>query len=143
MVFFIFLFVLFVILCVQSQSQSHANKESFYNIYPTSAIDPEYVNINENPLNYFNYMTVGDVFGVDMNCNNVSALEILQWLAKYKPAYLDDVLHAYVYKYDPSINIFNPTSAPRVLKMLFRNLPNLPKSIPILRKCLPRPIRIT
>lgn len=116
------------------------NKEQFfvYNIRPTESIDPDYVNINENPDNYYNYQSVGDVYGVDLNCNNVSMQDLLEWIRQDDP----NVLYDHVYKYDPSIDILNPLQAPRVFKMLLRNLPQKHKYIPILTKCLYKPVRI-
>lgn len=116
------------------------NKEKFfvYNIRPTESIDPDYININENPDNYYNFQSVGDVYGVDLNCNNVSMQDLLEWIRQDDP----NVLYEFVYKYDPSVDILNPLQAPRVFKMLLRNLPQKHKYIPILTKCLYKPVRI-
>ena len=110
----------------------------FYNIRPTDHIDPEYQNINEDPLNYKNYMRVGDVHGVDLNCNNVNMYDILKWIDQDDP----ELLYHFVYKYDPSISVFNPIHAPRIFKMLLRNLPQKHRYMSILRKCLYKPVRV-
>lgn len=110
----------------------------FYNIRPTEHIDPDYVNINEDPHNYYNHKRVGDIHGVDLNCNNVDMYDLLKWIDMDCP----NVLHEYVYRYDPSISIHNPIHAPRVFKMLLRNLPQKHRLMSILRKCLPKPVRI-
>jgi len=122
-----FVLVLLIFMCA-----CFPNKEGFRNILPTELIDPDYVNINNNPYNYRNFMTVGDVYGPDLNCNNVSSIHLLEWIKQYNP----HILHQYVYRYDPSINIYNPNHTPRVLKMLLRNLPELHKYRPILQRCL-------
>jgi hypothetical protein len=110
----------------------------FYNITPTNRIDPEYVNINEDPFNYYNWKRVGDTRGVDLNCNNVTKCNLLKWIHHEDPS----VLFEYVYRYDPSVDINNPLDAPRVFKMLLRNLPQKHRYLSILRKCLPKPVRV-
>lgn len=132
-VLFLLITLLFGSLCPKTKFT-----EPFYNILPTEIIDPEYVNINNNPDNYKNFMTVGDIYGVDLNCNNTSAIDILQWIQNYNP----HILHQYVYKYDPSISVYNPNHTPRVLKMLLRNLPELHKYRRILQRCLYKQIRV-
>lgn len=119
---------------------SNSQKEHFIfnNIRPTEHIDPEYRNINQDPWNYFNHKRVGDIHGVDLNCNNVHMYDLLKWIDQDDP----HILPEYVYKYDPSISVFNPIHAPRVFKMLLRNLPQKHKYIPILRKCLYKGVRI-
>lgn len=114
-------------------------KETFYNIYPTDLIDPVYNNINEDPWDYKKNLRVGDLRGVDLNCNNVDMYDILCWIKDNSP----HLLHQYVYRFDPSINIYNPIYAPRVLKMLLRNLPDQHSYLPILRKCFPYRVRIS
>lgn len=116
----------------------YSNKENFYNILPTELIDPDYYNINQDPLNYYNHLRVGDTHGVDLNCNNVNLTEILDWIKNNNP----DVLYKYVYINDPSIDTENPIYAPRVLKMLLTYLPEQHPYIPILRKCFPYKVRI-
>jgi hypothetical protein len=127
------------VLLLQSLTRRQA-KEGFYfyNIRPTEQIDPTYYNYNEDPHNYYNHKRVGDIHGVDLNCNNVNLYDLLRWLDQDEPTLLYD----YVYRYDPSINVFNPIHAPRIFKMLLRNLPQKHKYIPILRKCLYRDVRI-
>jgi len=115
------------------------NSESFYNIVPTELIDPQYHNINDDPFDYKGNLRVGDVYGVDLNCNNVTSKDLIAWINNNHP----DVLHKYVYIYDPSIEIHNPIYAPRVLKMLLRNLPTQHPFIPIIRKCFPYTVRIS
>ena len=127
------------------------NIESFRNILPTFVIDPEYVNINDNPHNYKNHMTVGDIMGVDLNCNNITTMDLLKLINDNHHALHNrrlhhnilvspsTALHEFVYKYDPSINIYNPNHTPRVLKMLLRNLPELH---PIIQKCLHKQVRL-
>jgi hypothetical protein len=110
----------------------------YYNITPTEIIDDDYFNINQDPNNYYFNMRVGDIHGVDLNCNNVNMYDLLRWIEQDDP----NVLYNYVYKYDPSINIMNPIHSPRIFKMLLRNLPQKHKYIPILRKCLYKPVRI-
>jgi hypothetical protein len=113
--------------------------EGFYNITPTELIDPEYYNINQDPFDYKHHLCVGDLRGVDLNCNNVTVPDLFQWIKNNNP----HLLHQYVYKYDPSINIENPIFAPRVLKMLLMNLPTQHPYIPIIRKCFPMKVRIS
>lgn len=117
--------------------------ESFYNIVPTEVIDPGFVSPNLDPWAYTTgwgstYERVGDLFGVDMNCNNVSVGDLIGWIANNNP----HLLHQYVLRWDPSINIYNPNHAPRVLKGLLRNLPEQHKFLPIIRKCFPAHIRV-
>ena len=110
----------------------------FYNIKPTEDIDPEYLNPNEDRHNYYNWMRVGDIHGVDLNCNNVTKCDLLRWIYHDDPS----VIHEHVYRYDPSVDINNPLDAPRVFKMLLRNLPQKHRHMSILRKCLPRGVRV-
>lgn len=119
-------------------AQSVRENFYFYNIKPTEEIDPEYINPNEDRHNYYNWMRVGDTLGVDLNCNNVTKCDLLRWIHHDDPT----VLHEYVYKYDPSVDINNPLDAPRVFKMLLRNLPQKHRHMSILRKCLPKPVRV-
>jgi len=86
------------------------------------------------------YERVGDVYGVDLNCNNVTSDELIAWIA-YQPGGKETLMQ-YVLKWDPSINIYNPNDAPRVLKGLLTNLPNQHKFLPIIRKCFPQNIRV-
>ena len=118
---------------------NQANRENFYNILPTELIDGQYNNINEDPYNYNNHLRVGDLRGVDLNCNNVNKEDIIAWIRDNNP----HMLHQYVYIYDPSIDINNPIYTPRVLKMLLRNLPEQHPFIPILQKCFPMQVRIS
>ena len=116
-------------------------KENFFwgNILPTNYIDPRYRRINEDPYdNYYEYTRVGDPYGVDMNCGNVNIVDVLKWLDQTDP----EVLYTHVYKYDPSISVWNPAHTPRVLRMLLQNLPQKHKYTRILRKCLPKQVRI-
>lgn len=117
---------------------NNGNKEGFYNIMPTEAIDPEYYNINNYPYNYHNWLTVGDPYGVDLNCNNVTYQEIIDWINKYNP----HLIYQFVYPYDPSVDISNPIDAPRILKLLLRNVPELCKNLPVLKKCLYNQVRV-
>lgn len=117
--------------------------EGFYNIVPTEIIDPDYVSPNRDPWAYTTqsgntYQRVGDLFGTDLNCNNVSIPDLVGWIADNNP----HLLHQYVLKWDPSINIYNPNHSPRVLKGLLRNLPEQHKYLPIIRKCFPAHIRV-
>lgn len=105
--------------------------DNFYNIVPTELIDPEYHNINNDSNNYYNYMRVGDTDGIDLNCNNVRAYDILQCIKGSDP----HLLYQYVYKYDPSISLFNPIDAPRVLKELLKNLPHQHPCLNIIKRC--------
>lgn len=132
--------VLLILIVYYGYCESSQTRENFffYNIRPTEHIDPEYRNINEDPWNYYNHQRVGDIHGVDLNCNNVHMYDLLRWIDQDDP----HILYDYVYKYDPSISVFNPIHAPRVFKMLLRNLPQKHKYIPILRKCLYKPVRI-
>lgn len=114
-------------------------KESFYNIIPTELIDSHYNNINQDPFDYNLNLRVGDLRGVDLNCNNVTDSDLINWIKDNNP----HLLHQYVYLYDPSINIHNPIHAPRVLKMLLRNLPTQHPYMPIIRKCFPYRVRIS
>lgn len=112
--------------------------EKFYNIMPTELIDRSYYNINEDPYNYYDKLRVGDIHGVDLNCNNVTMNNILKWIEDND----SDVLYKYVYIYDPSVNIYNPVDAPRVFKMLLMNLPEKHPYLPIVRKCFPSKVKI-
>ena len=105
---------------------------------PTELIDYDFVSANNDPLNYDQFMRVGDTRGVDLNCNNVTMYNILHWIDGDDP----NLLYQYVYRFDPSVNILNPINAPRVFKMLLRNLPQKHKYFSILRKCLYRPTRV-
>jgi hypothetical protein len=119
-------------------------REGFYNVVPTEAIDPAFYSYNEDPFAYFDpasgQMTarVGDLFGVDLNCNNVGQADLVWWIAHNNP----HLLHQYVYRWDPSVNVYNPNHAPRVLKQLLRNLPEQHRFLPIVRKCFPRDVRV-
>ena len=117
--------------------------EGFYNIVPTEAIDPQFISPNRDPWAWTTqsgntYERVGDLFGVDLNCNNVSTTDLILWIANNNP----HLLHQYVLRYDPSVNIYNPNHAPRILKGLLRNLPTQHKFLPIIRKCFPAHIRV-
>ena len=115
--------------------------EHFYfaNIVPTEHIDPEYRNLSEIPDDYNGWLSVGDLRGVDLNCNVISSWDLIKWVAKNNPY----ILHEYVYRYDPSIDVNNPLHAPRVFKMLLRNLPCTHKLYPlVVRKCSPKPVRV-
>lgn len=120
---------------------SSDNSEQFYNIVPTNVIDRQY---QEPTWAYYDdasqqsYAQVGDLFGVDLNCNNVSVDDLIAWIANNNP----HLLHQYVLRWDPSINIYNPNHAPRILKGLLRNLPTQHKFLPIIRKCFPAHIRV-
>ncbi len=116
----------------------YSNREKFVNIRPTELIDPDYYNINQDPLNYYNYLRVGDTHGVDLNCNNVRMKEIVDWIKNNDPA----TLYKCVYINDPSIDTDNPIYAPRVLKMLLTYLPEQHPYIPIVRKCFPSKVKI-
>ena len=128
------LLLIYSMICANSTTENF----TYYNITPTEIIDDDYININEDPNNYYFNMRVGDVHGVDLNCDNVNMYDLLRWIEQDDP----NVLYEFVYKYDPSINIMNPIHSPRVFKMLLRNLPQKHKYIPILRKCLYKPVRI-
>ena len=117
--------------------------ENFYNIVPTEVLDPDFVSPNSDPWAYtWNGVgtvgRVGDLYGVDLNCNNVGVPDLVAWIANNNP----HLLHQYVLRWDPSINIYNPNHAPRVLKGLLRNLPEQHKFLPIIRKCFPAHIRV-
>lgn len=120
--------------------------EKFYNIVPTEVIDPDYHSPNADPWSHYDpashetYERVGDVYGVDLNCNNVTSDELVAWIAN-RPDGRKTLTH-YVLQWDPSINIDNPNDAPRILKGLLRNLPNQHKFMPIIRKCYPQYIRV-
>ena len=120
------------------------SRERFYNVIPTRLIDAEYVDPSNDPWAYWDeasqrtYARVGDLAGVDLNCNNVTIVDLVHWIQENNP----HLLHQYVYRFDPSINIYNPNHAPRVLKELLRNLPTQHKFIPIIRKCFPAHIRV-
>lgn len=118
-------------------------RETFYNIVPTEVIDPDFVSPNLDPWAHTvphmgTYERVGDLYGVDLNCNNVSIPDLIGWIANNNP----HLLHQYVLRFDPSINIYNPNHSPRVLKELLRNLPEQHKFLPIVRKCFPAHIRV-
>ena len=117
--------------------------ESFYNIVPTEIIDSDYVSPNIDPWAHTvpgmgTFKRVGDLYGVDLNCNNVSTQDLIAWIAQNNP----HLLYQYVLRWDPSINIHNPQHAPRVLKGLLQNLPEQHKFLPIVRKCFPAHIRV-
>ena len=117
--------------------------ENFYNIVPTEIIDRDFVSPNNDPWAYTTqlgntYMRVGDLHGVDLNCNNVTSVDLIKWIAGNNP----HLLHQYVLRWDPSININNLNHAPRVLKGLLTNLPEQHKYLPIIRKCFPANIRV-
>jgi hypothetical protein len=117
--------------------------EGFYNIRPTTLIDPEYYNINQDPFDYHfkgnGYLRVGDTYGVDLKCGNVTIEDLLAWIERNHP----HILHQYVYLYDPSVNIYNPRFTPRVFRELLKNLPEKHPILRILRKCLPRATRVS
>lgn len=133
--------IIFAILYLSFRKNAIDNVEPFiyYNITPTEIIDNEYVNINQDPDNYYFNMRVGDTYGVDLNCNNVNVHDLLKWIDQDDP----NILNEYVFKYDSSINILNPIHSPRVFKMLLRNLPQKHRLMSILRKCLYKPVRIS
>lgn len=133
------IFALAVIIILKIVYDLFQSKESFYNILPTELIDSQYQNINEDPFDYKHNLRVGDTRGVDLNCNNVSSEDLMMWIKNNNP----HLLHQYVYLYDPSIDINNPIYAPRVLKMLLRNLPTQHPFLPIIRKCFPYRVRIS
>lgn len=112
--------------------------EKFYNILPTELIDKEYYNINEDPLNYYNKLRVGDPYGVDLMCNNVKMIDVLKWIQFND----ENTLFQYVYKFDPSINVYNPIDTPRVLKLLLQNLPEQHPYLPIIKRCFPNKVVI-
>jgi hypothetical protein len=117
-------------------------EEAFYNVLPTELIDPQYLNLSEVNGYYDNstgqtFATVGGG-GVDLNCNAVETKAILNWIRWNDP----DVLNRYVFRFDPSANIYNPDDAPRILKALLRNLPSQHKYIPILQNCFPITVRV-
>lgn len=133
------LFFGFLLICFIIVNQNNIKEQFiYYNITPTEIIDNDYVNINQDPNNYYFNMRVGDIHGVDLNCNNVNMYDLLRWIEQDDP----NVLYEFVYKYDPSINIMNPIHSPRIFKMLLRNLPQKHKYIPILTKCLYNPVRV-
>lgn len=113
--------------------------EQFYNIRPTTLIDPMYHNINQDPFDHKTNLRVGDTYGVDLNCNNVTIEDLLAWIERNHP----HILHQYVYLYDPSVNIYNPIHSPRVFKELLKNLPQKHPILRIVRKCFPRAIRVS
>ncbi len=129
-----------------SNTQLLETKENFYNIIPTEVIDDEYNNSNIDPWSYYDhashntYERVGDNYGVDLNCNNVTSNELIAWISHQPDGH--DTLNRYVLQWDPSINIHNPNDAPRILKELLRNLPNQHKFLSIIRKCYPQNIRV-
>ena len=59
--------------------------EGFYNITPTELIDPDYHNINQDPFDYKHHLRVGDLRGVDLNCNNVTVPELFAWIKNNNP----------------------------------------------------------
>ena len=128
-----------VIKIMYDKLTSQGTQESFYNILPTELIDSQYHNINEDPWDYKHNLRVGDLNGVDLNCNNVTNADLVMWIKDNNP----HLLHQYVYLYDPSVNIRNPIHAPRVLKMLLRNLPTQHPFLPIIRKCFPYRVRVS
>ena len=111
-------------------------QESFYNIKPTEAIDASYYNYNQDLFNYKTHKRVGDLYGVDLNCNNVNAMDVLNWIQCDDP----NILYECVYRYDPSVNISNPIHTPRIFRELLKNLPEKSKYLPIIRKCFPMQI---
>jgi len=132
-------FVILTLLIIGVIVVTFKPKDFFFNIRPTNEIDPEYVNLNDNPTNYYQYNTIGDALGPDLNCNTVSKRTLMKWIENEDPNFL----YEYVYRYDPSININNAIHAPRVLKMLLRNLPeNHTVSQQIMKRCPPMPVRI-
>lgn len=131
--------IIVVVKIMYDKFTSTSVTEPFYNILPTELIDGQYQNINEDPLDYKLNLRVGDTHGVDLNCNNVTSPELMEWIKNNNP----HLLHQYVYLYDPSIDIHNPIHAPRVLKMLLRNLPAQHPFLPIIRKCFPYRVRVS
>lgn len=108
------------------------------NIKPTFEIDPEYYNINDSQYNYYDKLTVGDPHSPAIGCSNVTTHDLIKWLHDRNP----HVLYQYVYLNDPSIDINNPTHAPRVLRMLLRNASHLNPIREVLNKCYPLKIKI-
>ena len=136
---FVFVAAIVIVIKMMYDKYNSDSRESFYNILPTELIDGKYYNINEDPWDYKHNLRVGDLHGVDLNCNNVSQTDLLMWIKNNNP----HLLHQYVYLYDPSIDIHNPVYAPRVLKMLLRNLPTQHPFMPIIRKCFPYRVRVS
>lgn len=131
--------ILLFVIIILKMAYGKSILEGFYNIVPTELLDDEYYNINQDPYDYKNNLRVGDLRGVDLNCNNVSVCDLVSWIKDNNP----HLLHQYVYKYDPSIDIMNPIFAPRVLKMLLMNVPIQHPFMPIIRKCFPYQVRIS
>jgi hypothetical protein len=132
----IFIFLLLLIILYFLLKKRSVDR--FRNIRPTNIIDPEYHNLNEDPGNWLNWNRVGDTRGVDLNCNGVEIQDILEWIANDSI----HVLYEYVYRYDPSISIDNPFHAPRILKLLLRNLPQKHPYRSILRRCYPNAVNV-
>jgi len=131
--------LILILMAISSISNKSVPKDFFYNVRPLQDIDPEFINPNENPYNYYTFHTIGDAKGVDLNCNGVSKRTLMKWIAHESP----DFLYEHVYRYDPSININNPIHAPRVLKMLLRNLPEDHQILrDILKDCRPVQVRV-
>lgn len=115
--------------------------EGFYNIVPTELIDPQYyydrIQIHNNEQ-ITNSQIHNEQPNYDLNCNNVRAQDIITCLGKSDPR----ILYEYVYRYDPSISLYDPVDAPRVLKQLLRNMPAIPCSfnnknkLPFVNPCL-------
>ena len=103
-------------LCLTNKS-----KDFFRNVLPLEVIDPLYYNNNNNPYNYYDNLAISNDYNVDLNCNQVSKRTLLQILKNVPD--LDYVLHEYVYRYDPSINVSDPSYTQRALRMLLLNLP--------------------
>lgn len=118
--------------------------ENFYNVVPTEYIDPGFVSDSYDRWAHYapgfgdTFKRVGDTYGVDLNCNNVTGDEVIEWIHNSCP----QVLYEYVLRYDPSVDIQNPNHTPRALKALLRNLPENHKFLPIVRKCFPRQVRV-
>jgi hypothetical protein len=131
-------FCLFLLIILYFLWKNAGLVDRFRNIRPTNVIDPEYINLNEDPGNWVNWSRVGDTRGVDLNCNGVEKQDILKWIANDSI----HVLYEYVYRYDPSVSIDNPLHTPRILKLLLRNLPEKHPSRAILRRCYPMAVNV-
>jgi hypothetical protein len=151
--FFIAAVVIYFYVIQQISNWLKSRKENFYNVIPTEWIDPEYQNINNKPENYFEskkssissshtslqgWETIGDTRGPDMNCNYVTYSSLINWVLKHDP----NILYDYVYIDDPSIEIMNPIHAPRVLKMLLRNLPGNHNIKKLVENCFKIPVGV-
>lgn len=112
----------------------NSSTENFHNIYPTTLIDPEYYNINEDPFDYKKHLRVGGLNDVASFCSDVTMADLLAWIENYHPT----MLYECVYKYDPSININNPIHTPRILRGLLTNLPEEHPILRVIKRCTPR-----